>query len=172
MAPWRVWMVYGIVALLVLPHLMEIVRQTEHWPYSNYPMWSRVSREWHERQIVPMGVHADDPETEVRLTDPAYFAPMPVYYQRLNFSKAAGRPKVRDGVLADYLTTYERRRAAGLHRGPPLAGVRLYEHYWTMDRHASNAKTPDRRTLVYEYPPTSSEAPATAPATAPGGEAR
>jgi hypothetical protein len=152
MTRWRVWLVYVIVAVLVLPHLMEIVRQTEHWPFSNYPMWARVSHEWHERQIVPVGVRADDPETEVPLTDPAYFAPMPVYYQRLNFSKIAGRAKTRDAVLRDYLAAYERRRAAGLHQGPPLKGVRLYEHHWTMDRHASNAETPDRRTPVYAYP--------------------
>jgi hypothetical protein len=97
-------------------------------------------------------VRADDPGTEVPLTDPAYFAPMPVYYQRLNFSKIAVRPKTRDAVLRDYLAAYERRREAGLHQGPPLNGMRLYEHSWTMDRHASNAKTPDRRTLVYAYP--------------------
>lgn len=153
MRRWRVRLVNGVVAALVLGHLMEIVRQTEHWPFSNYPMWARVSTEWHETQIVPVGVDADDPAEEVKLTDPAYFAPMPVYYQRLNFRRIAKKPKERDAVLRGYLDRYERRRAAGAHRGPPLAGIRLYELYWTMDRSARNVTTPERRTLVYEYPP-------------------
>ena len=157
MRRWRFWLVNSIVAVLVLAHFMEIVRQTEHWPFSNYPMWARVSKEWHETQIVPMGVTDDDPPEEVKLTDPAYFAPMPVYYQRLNFRSVAKKPNVRDRVVRDYLERYERRRAAGLHRGPPLKGVRLYELYWMMDRSASNVATPERRTLVYEYPPAATE---------------
>ena len=159
MRRWRLWLVNGIVAFLVLGHGMEIVRQKEHWPFSNYPMWARVSKEWHETQIVPVGLTEDDPQEEVKLTDPAYFAPMPVYYQRLNFRSVAKKPNLRDRVLRDYLDRYERRRAAGLHQGPPLKGVRLYELYWTMDRSASNVATPERKTLVYEYPP----APTTAP---------
>ena len=153
MKPWRTWLVNGAVAALVLGHLMEIVRQTEHWPFSNYPMWARVSKEWHETQVVPMGVADDDPTEEVPLTNPGYFAPMPVYYQRLNFRSVAKKPKVRDQLLRDYLDRYERRRAAGEHAGPPLRGIRLYELYWTMDRGAANVATPERRTLLYEYPP-------------------
>ena len=153
MPRWRLWMVNGIIAFLVLAHLMEIARQKEHWPFSNYPMWARVSREWHETQVVPMGVTDDQPAEEVPLTDPAYFAPMPVYYQRLNFRSVAKKADVRDRMLRDYLDRYERRRAAGKHAGPPLRGIRLYELYWMMDREASNVRTPERRTLVYEYPP-------------------
>ena len=146
-------MVNGIVAVLVLGHLMEIARQTEHWPFSNYPMWARVSKGWAETQVVPMGVLADDPAVEIPLTDPAYFAPMPVYYQRLNFRAVARKPGVRDALLRDYLDRYEQRRTALEHAGPALRGIRLYELYWTMDRGASNVGSPERRTLVYEYPP-------------------
>ena len=151
MKPWRVWLVYGIVAVLTLGHLMEIVRQTEHWPFSNYPMWARVTRDWNVRVADPVGVTAANPSLEVKLTDPRYFAPMPVYYQRLNLERAARRK--RDDMLRDYLARYERRRAAGEHDGPPLRGVRVYENGWLMDRDASNVATPERRTLLYEYPP-------------------
>src|SRR5256885_11682694 len=110
MERWRVRLVNAIVAVLVLGHLMEIARKTEHWPFSNYPMWARVSKEWHETQVVPVGVAADDPAEEVSLTDPAYFAPMPVYYQRLDFRNVAQKPGVRERLLRDYLDRYERRR--------------------------------------------------------------
>jgi hypothetical protein len=153
MRRWRVWLVNGVVAVLVLGHLMEIARQSEHWPFSNYPMWARVSTEWHETQVVPVGVTASEPAAEVPLTDPAYFAPMPLFYQRLNFRSVYKQPGQRDTLLRDYLERYERRRAGRLHNGPPLRGIRLYELYWTMDRGATNVKAPERRTPVYEYPP-------------------
>src|SRR3954469_5777964 len=120
MRRWRLWLVNGLIAVLVLAHLMEIARQTEHWPFSNYPMWARVSTEWHETQIVPVGVTADEPAAEVPLTGPPYFAPMPLYYQRLNFRTVAKKPGPRDRLLRDYLERYERRRAEHLHDGPPL----------------------------------------------------
>ena len=93
------------------------------------------------------------------MRDPKYFAPMPAIYQRLNFQRAAGRANVRDRMLGDYLRRYEQLRLAGRHDGPRLKGLRLYEWYWTMDRDASNAKSPDKQTLLYEFP-----APQTQPA--------
>ena len=96
-----------------------------------------------------MGVTAANPSVEVKLTDPAYFAPMPIYYQRLNLERAARRK--RDDMLRDYLARYERRREAGEHGGPPLRGIRVYENGWLMDRSASNVQSPERRTLLYEY---------------------
>ena len=87
------------------------------------------------------------------LTDPAYFAPRPVYYKRLDFRSVANKAAMRDRFLRDYLDRYERRRAARQHGGPALGGIRLYELHWTMDRGASNVDAPDRRTLIYEYPP-------------------
>jgi hypothetical protein len=164
MNPWRVRMVYAVVGVIVLGHLYEIVRQQEHWPFTNYPMWARVSRDWHVREVMPFGVTDEPAPREVDLREPGYFAPMPAIYQRLNFQRAAGREKLRDPMLGDYLRRYEQLRRAGRHGGPPLKGLRLYEWYWTMDPRASNVKSPDRKTLLYEFP-----APATQPATRPAG---
>ena len=164
MNPWRVRMVYAVVGVIVLGHLYEIVRQQEHWPFTNYPMWARVSRDWHVREVMPFGVTDEPAPREVDLREPGYFAPMPAIYQRLNFQRAAGREKLRDPMLGDYLRRYEQLRRAGRHGGPPLKGLRLYEWYWTMDPRAGNVKSPDRKTLLYEFP-----APATQPATRPAG---
>jgi hypothetical protein len=152
MKPWRMWLVYGVVGVIVLGHVYEIVRQQEHWPFTNYEMWAKVTRDWHVSEIVPVGV-SDEPEPrEVDLRNPAYFAPMPLHYQRLNFRRAASREKLRDRMIEDYLRRYEFLRSHGKHNGPPLKGLRLYEWYWLMDRSASNAQAPDRRTLLYQYP--------------------
>ena len=151
----RRYLVHGVIAVLLLGHGYDIARQQEHWPFSNYPMWARLSKEWHVRGVAPVGLTDDSPPQEVDLMNPAYFAPMPLQYQRLKFQGLTRGRKAadRDKVLGDYLRHYEKRRAAGLHDGPPLVGVRLYERYWDMNKHASNAGAPDRTTLLYEYRP-------------------
>src|SRR5688500_4024840 len=83
MKPWRVRAVYGVVGVIVLGHLHEIARQQEHWPFSNYEMWARVTRDWSVKEVVPVGFGDDPAPWETDLNDPSYFAPMPLHYQRL-----------------------------------------------------------------------------------------
>lgn len=160
----RLYLVHAVIGVLLLGHGYDIARQQEHWPFTNYPMWARLSKEWHVRGVAPVGLADDAPPQEVDLMNEAYFAPMPLQYQRLKFQAVARGRRVaeRDKVLGDYLHHYEKRRAAGLHDGPPLVGVRLYERYWDMNKYASNAAAPDRTTLLYEYRP---KAGATSPTT-------
>jgi hypothetical protein len=37
----RLWIVYGLLAVIVVGHLVEVVTQREHWPFSPYQMWSK-----------------------------------------------------------------------------------------------------------------------------------
>ena len=168
-SPGRRAMVYCVIAAILVPHLYDIARQQEHWPYSNYPMWARLSKDWHVMAVAPVGLTEDPARPEVELSDPAYFAPVPLHFQRLTFGPLKKPSARRDKVLGDYLRRYEDLRRAGKHDGPPLAGIRLYERYWDMDKRASNAATPDRTTLVYEYrrgsAPTSAPAASTLPTT-------
>lgn len=165
----RLYLVHGVIVILLLGHAYDIARQQEHWPFSNYPMWARLSTEWHVRGVAPVGLTDDSPPEEVDLMNEAYFAPMPLQYQRLKFRAVARGRRVgeRDKVLGDYLRHYEKRRAAGLHDGPPLVGIRLYERYWTMSYRATNAAAPDRTTLLYEYHPNRPETRPAAPSTNP-----
>ena len=158
-------LVYSVIALVVLPHLYDIARQQEHWPFSNYPMWARLSKDWHVTAAAPVGITDDPARPEVELSDPAYFAPMPLHFQRLTFGALKKPSPRREKVLGDYLRRYEQLRTAGRHDGPPIVGIRLYERYWDMDRYATNARRPDRTTLLYEYRPGASPTPAPAATT-------
>src|SRR5215213_2617178 len=133
MSPWRVRMVYAVLGAIVVGHFYEIARQQEHWPFSNYPMWAQVTDKWELASIETVGLTDEPYPQEINLNDPAYFAPLPVYYQRLILGRFARRQSTRDRVFGDYLRRYERRRAAGLHQGPALKGLRAYETVWTMD---------------------------------------
>jgi hypothetical protein len=168
MKPWRVRLVYGVVGAVVLGHLYDIARQQEHWPFSNYPMWARPAKDWHIRNVVPVGLTVAQSPGEVELTDPAYFAPLPPHYQRIAVMRVARRESKRDAMLRDYLDYYEKRRATGKHNGPRLQGVRLYEYHWDLHRDARNTEKPDHWTLIYEYvrgPGGPTSAPSTAPTT-------
>jgi hypothetical protein len=150
-SPGRRTKVYALLAVLVAGHAHEIARQQEHWPFSNYPMWARLSSDWYVKDVAAVGVTAQDPPREVRLTDPRYTEPLSLYYLRFGvLRRAANRPQIRESILRDYLEYYERRRISGGHDGPALRGVRLYEHFWTMNASAANARTPDRSTLICE----------------------
>jgi len=152
-SPRRRKLVYGVIAVIVAGHAYDIIRQQEHWPFSNYPMWARLSKDWHVTSVVPVGLTGDPARPEVELSDPAYFAPMPLHFQRLTFTSLRRASPRREKVLGDYLHRYEQLRRSDQHSGPALVGLRLYERYWDMNTRASNAATPDRTTLLYEYRP-------------------
>jgi len=167
MKPWRVRLVYGVVGAIVLGHLYDIARQQEHWPFSNYPMWARPAKDWHIKNVVPVGLTVAQSPGEVELTDAAYLAPLPPHYQRIAVMRVARRESKRDAMLRDYLDYYEKRRVTGKHNGPRLRGIRLYEYHWDLHRDARNAAEPDGRTLIYEYLRGPGGGPASVPATAP-----
>ena len=81
MKPWRVRLVYGVVGAIVLGHLDDIARQQEHWPFSNYPMWARPAKDWHIKNVVPVGLTVAQSPGEVELTDAAYLARRPELIQ-------------------------------------------------------------------------------------------
>jgi hypothetical protein len=60
-----------------------------------------------------------------------------------------GKPAHLENITRDYLKRYEQRRQAGLHNGPPLKGLRMYQFTWQMDRDASNAASP-MKALFFE----------------------
>jgi hypothetical protein len=52
--------------------------------------------------------------------------------------------------LLEVLTRYEKLRLAGLHDGPPLQGIRLYQLQWTINTRADNIDQPSSKELVAE----------------------
>src|SRR4051812_29239008 len=76
MRRWRVWMVFGLLAFLVLGHGVEVVTQREHWPFSPYQMWSRPSRGWELNREMLRGVTDEREPREVAL-QPGQLYPIP-----------------------------------------------------------------------------------------------
>jgi hypothetical protein len=139
------------VLFLIAASAYDIVRDEEHWPFSQYPMFNRVTN---NRQLTWLRIYAVTQDgNEVPLI--GYPEVFPFDQSRL--SKALGAIRTReDGqaqlrvALDDCLERYERLRHAGRHDGPAAARFRLYEVRWRLTPAADNVDTPDSRTLVAE----------------------
>jgi hypothetical protein len=153
----RIWLVYVLAAVIVLGHVYEIISQGEHWPFSNYPMYSALRRTKNLLDVQVRGVTDTSPEKEISFDHTHYLAPLPDVYLRNAAQQAVvaarrGDAQARDAIAADVLKLYETRRAANLHHGPPLAAVRIYELRWIVDPRATNAASP-QRVIVAEARP-------------------
>jgi GT2 family glycosyltransferase len=133
--------------------LYDIATDREHWPFSPYAMFSYAEQQPTLRVLRLFGVTGDTPSAEFPLLDSRFIQPFDqcrlatalagTYYN------VARRPSI-PVMLGDVLERYERLRLAGLHDGPPLQAIRLYELEWTLDPHAANLSSPDRRQQLAE----------------------
>jgi hypothetical protein len=131
--------------------LYDIVRNEEHWPFSQYPMFSGVWRAPSFTWFRLVGVTASG--NEFPLDDNRYIRP----FDQSRLPKAlrtiandSGRaPRLKE-ALRNALTRYAELGRNGSHDGPSLVAMRLYEIEWTIDPAAANVHRPDRRRLVAE----------------------
>lgn len=129
----------------------DLVTDQEHWPFSQYPMFSDVWRTPTFSWLRLFGVTADG--EEFPLDANAYVKPfdqsrLPKALRRMRDEPDADR-RLRIAI-ADCLARYEVLREEGVHDGPRLAAMRLYELEWTIDPRAANVDSPDRQTFIAE----------------------
>jgi hypothetical protein len=148
-----------LLAGLIGMHLFELARDSEHWPFCSYPMYSWLEDDDPavEGQRL-MGLRADNGE-EIWLHGRQYvdpFDPSRLHEASLHITEAADAKTRWDRALGDLLRRYEERRQASLHDGPKLKGMRIYQTRHDLHPEAANLATPTRRQLLAEaeYRPT------------------
>lgn len=129
----------------------DIVTDQEHWPFSQYPMFSGTWKSPTFTWLRVFGVTADG--REFALDANAFVAPfdqsrLPKALRRM-LESPDGDVRV-ETALADLLTRYEQLRKTHTHDGPVLVALRLYELEWRIDPYAANVDSPDRRRFVTE----------------------
>jgi hypothetical protein len=139
------------IIALIAGSFYDIVMDREHWPFSQYPMFSGVWRAPSFTWLRLFGVTADG--REFALDENRFIAP----FDQSRLPKALKRIlDGRDGdarvhtALSDCLAQYEELRRQRRHDGPQLAALRLYELEWTIDPDAANVDRPDRQTFIAE----------------------
>ena len=140
-----------IFAAFIAGSVYDIVTDQEHWPFSQYPMfsaaWTSPTFTW----LRVFGVTADGKEFPLQAN--AYISPfdqsrLPKALRQI-LERPDGVARVKTG-LRDLLFRYKRLRQTGEHEGPPLTALRLYELEYTIDRQAANVDRPNRRTFIAE----------------------
>lgn len=147
----RLLVVYGLGAMILGGSLPDIVRDTEHWPFSQYQMFSQMEVSKTYSTLRLYGVVERSPLVEVQLDSNLYLQPFDNSRLLAGLQNALGKNRL-DEAVTDCLTRYEALRRAGRHDGPPLLAMRLYMVTWTLDPSASNIDRPDRKELLTEVP--------------------
>ena len=139
---------------LIAGSAYDTITDQEHWPFSQYPMfsgaWNSPTFTW----LRLFGVTGDG--REFALDDNRFITPfdqsrLPKALRRmLQTPDHAARMQM---ALPDLLTRYETLRQTGGHDGPPIVALRLYELEWTIDPDAANVDRPDARRLLAEVRP-------------------
>jgi len=143
-----------ILVGLIAGSVYDIVTDQEHWPFSQYPMFSGA---WKSRAFTWLrlfGVTADG--REFPLEDNRFVAPfdqsrLPKSLRRM--LETPDREARIKAALPDLFTRYEHLRQNAAHDGPPIVALRLYELEWTIDPNAANVERPDQRRFVGEVRP-------------------
>jgi len=132
----------------------DVIHDEEHWPFSQYPMFSRIAE---KRELTWLRLYVVTPDGQEfpLLTHRQVFP-----FDQSRISKALGAIRTRPDhddeirlVLKNCLHRYERLREQRRHDGPPASRMRLYEVTWTLHPAAANLNTPDSRTLIGEVLP-------------------
>jgi len=151
MNPARRAVVNTVLLALLAGSAYDIVTDQEHWPFSQYPMFSGVWRSPTFTWLRLFGVTEDGREFPLdanRFIAPFDQSRLPKALRRILDGRDGGT-RVR-AALADCLAQYEQLRRQRRHDGPQLAALRLYELEWTIDPEAANVDRPDRRAFVAE----------------------
>jgi hypothetical protein len=145
----RLIVIYGLFAFILLGSFLDLVRDTEHWPWSCYPMYSYMETGTKFDDLRIYGVLNDGSEISLYAHDQ--------YLQPFDQSRMAEILEVIDWkpgftkAIENCYDRYESLRRKGKLDAPALVGMRVYRVYWTLDPYGKTIEHPDSKTRVGEY---------------------
>jgi hypothetical protein len=145
----RLIFIHLLIGGVVGGSLYDMATRQEHWPYSNYPMFSTIHREAVLRWPRIYGVRPDGrevPVTKYVELWPLDQSRLPIGLRAIYSDEGASR-RIHEALL-DVLQRYEARRHAGDHEGGPLTAMRLYMVSWPLEPFAANLDQPSERQLL------------------------
>jgi hypothetical protein len=147
----RLVIAHLLILFVIAGSAYDIGTRQEHWPFSNYPMFSTV----HQRPFLTwlrlFGVTADNREIALLSYNdlwPLDQSRLPLGLRRMADAPDSG-PRVQ-AAITDVILRYNKRRAAGEITGPELRAIRLYRMGWSLEPFAANLDRPSSRELLAE----------------------
>ncbi len=153
MKRWREITVYVLIFVIACGSLFDIITHREHWPFSRYPMFSWLRRDYSYTEFKLFGVTKDNLHSEMNLLEPQYIQPLTIPHLSMTFKKKPDNLTYEvyiKEVLTRILERYELLRLAGEHNGPQLRGISLYRYSWKLDPQGRRVEKPYDRELIYE----------------------
>jgi hypothetical protein len=142
---------YIPITLIIGGSVFDMLRDTEHWPWSNFPMYSQIEEKGTTFEDYRLyGVLKSNPTAEFSLsTDSRYTQPFDPSRLAEALSLLADDPRLHEG-LQDRLRRYEILRQSGAHNGPAISGLRLYRVGFVLKADAANSENPEEKILIDE----------------------
>jgi hypothetical protein len=140
---------YIVIVLIIGGSLFDMLRDTEHWPWSNFPMYSRLGDKGATFQDYRLyGVPKANPLGEFSLsTDGRFTQPFDTSRLAEALAELANDPHLHQGI-EDCLRRYENLRKAGAHDGPEISALRLYRVTFKIDPYGRNTQTPEEKSFI------------------------
>src|SRR5262249_4823111 len=116
MSRWRRRMVNAFVIFVIAGSLYDVVRDQEHWPFSQYPMFSGVWRDTPSSWYRLVGI--DDNGREFILDHSRFlrpFDPSRLHLALVQVARRADADRSLRSAMENCLDRYERLRALGRH---------------------------------------------------------
>jgi hypothetical protein len=151
----RILMIDILMGVILAGSLFNIIMDTEHWPFSNYPMYSVEAK---SRSLTTFRLYGvtekqslrEFPLIQFQYTQPFDNSRLSTAFASIYFYQYPGRARDLHDAVQNCFQRYEARRQAGRHNGPPLQAMRLYQVDWVLDPWARNVDRPDSKQLVVE----------------------
>ena len=140
-----------LILFVIAGSAYDILTRQEHWPFSNYPMFSSVHRRPVLTWLRLFGVTGDNREVALLSYNdlwPLDQSRLPLGLRRIADAPDSG-PRLQR-ALTDVMLRYNERRAKGEIAGPELRGVRLYRLGWSLEPFGANLNAPSSRELLAE----------------------
>ena len=151
----RTLLLNAVTILLIFGSLFCIVFDEEYWPFSQYPMFNGVAREYSVAELRLYGITQGESHREIPLLTLTsdYIEPFDEVRLQIALQRIASAPNSDshlDKALLDLLERYEQLRRAGRHDGPPLQSIRLYSTSSQFEPQRVNVDFPRHRQLIAE----------------------
>lgn len=151
----RVLALNVLVGLIAGGSLYNIITDGQHWPFSNYPMYSSSKHTaWTLSTLRLYGVTQEQPLREFPLVQFQYTRPFDIgrlqsaLENKINHSRH--RMRAFSEAVQNCFVRYDENRRTGLNNGPPLQAMRLYRVHWILDARGRNVDRPKEKVLVVE----------------------
>lgn len=119
--------IHAVLITFLAITCFDIAAGVEHWPFSQYPMYSTLQNE-RDRLPALYGVTASG-EFAIPVQ-----ALRPFNEGRLLFALRRLDGESLDRALADLRRIYDRNRGSGRYNGPPISALKLYLVTWDLDK--------------------------------------